>query len=140
MRALFPDDLVHWSRFDPTEFVSILPNLAYLDVVREGNSTDFVYRFVGENINEIAKTSLRGCRLSSVLPPSTREIILDEYTSTIENVAARASKGRVFVSDKTWLTYVRILFPVKVEAEISRILLLMTFTEQIALTRRLKLQ
>ncbi len=120
---------VVWEDFEIARVASVMPSMAYLDREVDADGTvDFRYRFVGEELNLIARRSLRGQRLGEVLVGDHRRQILDEYEAAIAGPALRASAGRVVISDMRWMHYLRLLYPVRVGGTVSRLLLFMLFS------------
>ncbi|MBP5855495.1 hypothetical protein KAJ83_00615 [Marivibrio halodurans] len=127
LMAAMRDGAIDWRRFDIAEFVDIMPSLAYLDRVETDAGADFRYRFVGEGINAVARRPLRGLLLSEVLTGTAARQIIAEYERVITDRAPRASAGRVVVSDMSWISYLRLLYPVRTGERIDRLLLVMLF-------------
>ncbi|MEQ8604593.1 MAG: hypothetical protein RIB45_14860 [Marivibrio sp.] len=129
--ALSSGGVIDWRRFDVTRFAALMPSLAYLDRMEgEDGAPDFVYRFVGETIQQVARRTLRGARISDILVGEARRSILDEYAACLDQRRPRASIGRVVVSDMTWLRYLRLLYPAATDGTTpDRLLLIMLFAE-----------
>ncbi|NMM44622.1 hypothetical protein HH303_09025 [Rhodospirillaceae bacterium KN72] len=126
--AMADDGVVDWSRFDITSFAYWMPAIATLDRIEtEAGEPDFVYRFVGESINTIAKRSLRGISLRQVLVGPAMNWILTEYETTLKEGHPRASTGQVTISDMNWVRYLRFLYPVRTATGVDRILLFMLY-------------
>ena len=124
------DGIVDWSKFDIVDFAAMMPSIAVLDSIRDdAGRQDFRYGYVGESINEIAQRPLRGLRLGEVLVGDAREKIIEEYAATLKTGKARASVGRVTISDDMdWVHYMRFLYPVHRDGVIDRILLFMLYS------------
>ena len=128
VQSVSTDGVVDWDQFDITPFGRWMPALATLDRVdTEDGEVDFIYRFVGESINTVAKRSLRGASLRQILNGPVMDWILQEYNTTLVDRAFRASTGTVTISDMTWMRYLRFLYPVKTGSGVNRILLFMLY-------------
>lgn len=122
------DGIVDWYKFDITDFAGLMPSIAVLDsVTDEDGNQDFRYGYVGESINEVAQRPLRGLRLGDVLVGDAKEKIIEEYAAALDGGVPRASVGRVTISDMDWIHYLRILYPVRRDGAVDRILLFMLF-------------
>lgn len=123
--------VVDWERFDIAEVAGYMPSMATFDCVEtpEGEA-DFRYGFAGENLNRVAKRSLRGLSLRAVLTGPSRDAILDEYTQTLAEQAPSASTGMVDISDMFWIRYLRFLYPVRRNGEVDRLLCFMLFASR----------
>ena len=130
LEAISDDGVVDWSRFDIVDFSTMMPSIALLDsVTDEDGNRDFQYGYVGESINEIAQRPLRGLRLGSVLVGEARDTIIAEYVAALEGGKPRASVGRVTITDDMdWVHYLRILYPVRRDGAVNRILLFMLYS------------
>ena len=122
------DGILDWRTFDITDFGTLMPNLAVLDYLGGGaDGPDFIYGFVGESINYIARQTLRGQRLSQALTGIARERIIAEYVACIDGRAVRASSGQVVISDLHWFRYRRFLYPMRTASGVDRVVLVMVF-------------
>jgi hypothetical protein len=123
------EEVIDWTRFDITRFAPLMPSMATLDRIGPHEDADFVYRFVGESINSVAKRNLRGLRLSEILTGEGRDHILRTYRRTAAEARRHAGAGTVEVSDLTWVRYLRFLYPVRVGETVDRVLLIMLFSK-----------
>ena len=124
------DGIVDWAKFDIVDFAAMMPSIAVLDSVRDdAGKRDFRYGYVGESINEIAQRPLRGMRLGDVLVGEAKEKIIEEYAATLKTGKARATVGRVTISDDMdWVHYMRFLYPVRRDGNVDRVLLVMLYS------------
>ena len=133
LTAISQDGTVDWARFDITEFGSYMPSLATFDrIATPEGEADYLYGFAGENLNRVAKRSLRGLKLRDVLTGPSRDGILAEYAQTLSEGRPSASTGMVDISDLFWLRYLRFLYPVRRGGETNRLLCFMLFASRAA--------
>lgn len=128
-RIMDPTGAVIWEEFEIARFARLMPSLATLDRIGPPEAPDFVYRFVGDSINAVAKRNLRGIRLSEILSGDGRIPILQAYRRTVVETRPHAGAGSVEVSDMTWVKYLRFLYPVRVSDAVDRVLLIMLFSK-----------
>lgn len=123
------DGIIDWTKFDITDFGPVMPSMAILDnIPDDAGNPDFQYGYVGESINEIAQRPLKGLRLSEVLVGAAKDEIIEEYAATLNGGKPRASVGRVTISDDMdWVQYLRLLYPVRRDGQVNRILLFMLY-------------
>lgn len=122
------EGVVDWDQFDIGPFGALMPSIATLDHFKTDlGEDDYVYRYVGQNLETIAKRSLRHVSLRQVLVGKSRDAILTEYGDTLAGRVPRASTGNVDVSDMVWVRYLRFLYPVRTKTGIDRLLLFMLF-------------
>jgi hypothetical protein len=122
------DGVVVWDKFDIAPFAALMPSIATLDQFKtDAGEDDYIYRFVGQNLETIAKRSLRKTSLREVLHGKNRDAILQEYGATLTGRVPRASTGNVDISDLVWVRYLRFLYPVRTKTGVDRLLLFMLF-------------
>lgn len=121
--------VVDWQKFDIAPFATMMPSIATLDYFKTDQGLDdYIYRYVGQNLETIAKRSLRAVSLRQVLVGKSRDAILREYGDTLAGRVPRASTGNVDVSDLVWVRYLRFLYPVRTKTGVDRLLLFMLFS------------